>query len=166
MQIITIFQKTRNSPLGCGVVHVCGTCPLNIIITGRPFFFLFFFANHVRNSVGRTGEDPDGHGRDRVQDLHAVREQERQLVHPGFAGPRARRPLVHCARARQGMLRHDRVPPEHGVAAHDELGGALVRRPPGYGAARVASRGGAAARTGSCRSRQRGHDLLGKHRQK
>lgn len=42
MQIITIFQKTRNSPLGCGVAHVCGTCPLNIIITGRPFFFFFF----------------------------------------------------------------------------------------------------------------------------
>lgn len=115
-------------------------------------------------STGRTIEDPDGYGRDRIQDLFAVRRQERRHVRQGRAGSRTRRTLVHSAWAQQGLLRNDRIPQEHGVAAHDEPGSALVYYPPGNRAARVASRGGVAARTGPERPRQSGDDLLGEHR--
>lgn len=98
----------------------------------------------------------------------AVRRQERRQVggQRRATGRRALRVLEHCSRTEQGLLRDDRLPQEHGLAAHDELGGAAVSHAPGHHTARAAARGRVAPRTGPSRPRQRRKHLLGKHRQK
>lgn len=120
-------------------------------------------------SAGRTRENPVGHGLTRVEDVPAVRGQEQQRFGRGQVAAGRGRALgapVHRARAAPGLLRHDRLPPEPGHAAHDEPGGALVHDPSGHHTARIAARGRTVARTGPLGPGQRGEHLLGEHRQK
>lgn len=99
----------------------------------------------LSRSVGRTGENPSGHGLDRIKDVPEVCEPRRQNQ---TGCDRTFGLSVHRARAEQRLLRDDRVPPRLGVAAHDELGSATVSRAPGHYTTRAPSRGRVIARTG------------------